>query len=94
MTIALIFLAIASFADLASTAVALRNPRLSEANPALRWLFARFGALPTLIVLKGAYVGLAFWFGLAGMVPVWAVWLVAVVTGAVAANNIRLIIKD
>jgi len=47
--------------DLLTTVIALRNPKLTEGNGLLKPLFERFGVLPTLIVVKLAFVGLLWW---------------------------------
>ncbi len=75
--------------DLLTTVIALRNPKLHEANGVLKALMDKFGVLPTLIVIKGAFVGLLilYWhqvpvevlYGLTGLY-VWVVF-----------NNIKLI---
>lgn len=46
--------------DIISTVLALRRPGTVEANPLLAPLFKRFGALPTLLVVKSAVCAL-FW---------------------------------
>ena len=76
--------------DLLSTVIALRNPRLSEANGPLAGLMKSIGTLPALMCIKTL-----------AMVLIWhhrediGGWLIAlcVLYVAVIANNIRLIKK-
>ena len=76
--------------DLLSTVIALRNPRLSEANGPLAGLMKSIGTLPALMCVKTL-----------AMVLIWhhrediGGWLIAlcVLYVAVIANNIRLIKK-
>ena len=58
-------------ADAAITAVAMKLPGAREANPILAKLFAKFGVVPTLVVVKVGVV-LLLWAYL-DVVPMWAV---------------------
>lgn len=74
--------------DLVSTVIALRNPRLSEANGPLAGLMKSIGTLPALMCVKTLAMVL-IWHHRADM----GAWLIAlcVLYAAVIVNNIRLI---
>jgi|GEM_PF-4126064 len=95
MTVALIVLVLACVADVVSTFIAVGNSRLEEKTPFVAWAIDRFGAGPGLILTKVTTVG-----PLALIALCWpsrpltlVVSIVALMTGVIAANNIRLIIK-
>jgi hypothetical protein len=75
--------------DLLTTVIALRNPKLTEGNSILNPLMDKFGVLPTLIVVKGAFIGLLFWA--APQVPVEVLYLLCAWYCWVVYNNIKLI---
>jgi hypothetical protein len=75
--------------DLLTTVVALRNPKLTEGNSILKPLMDKFGVLPTLLVLKGAFIGLLFWA--APLVPVEVLYLLCAGYCWVVWNNLKLI---
>ena len=75
--------------DLLTTVVALRNPKLTEGNGILKPLFNKLGVVPTLIVVKGAFIGLLFWA--APQVPVEVLYVLAAGYCWVVFNNIKLI---
>jgi len=75
--------------DLLTTIVALRNPKLTEGNSFLKPLMDKFGVLPTLLVIKGAFVGLLFWA--APQVPVEVLYVLCAGYCWVVYNNIKLI---
>jgi len=77
--------------DLLSTIIALRNPKLTEANGVLKPLFDTFGALPVLVIVKLLFVGLLWWA--APQVPVALLYALAVFYCWVVYNNITLIRK-
>jgi hypothetical protein len=84
-----ILIALLQVADAASTLYFLRYTEIQEANPLLRRLFARFGAAPTLLVLKGAYAA-SIWVWRESLSP-WSLWLVVALYVAVVAWNLHLI---
>jgi hypothetical protein len=75
--------------DLLTTVIALRNPKLTEGNGLLKPLFERFGVLPTLIVVKLAFVGLLWWA--APQVPVELLYLLCAGYCWIVFNNVKLI---
>ena len=75
--------------DLLTTVVALRNPKLTESNSILKPLMDKFGVLPTLVVIKGVFIGLLFWA--APLVPVEVLYLLCAFYCWVVFNNIKLI---
>lgn len=75
--------------DLLTTVVALRNPKLTEGNSILKPLMDKFGVPPTLLVLKGAFIGLLFWA--APLVPVEVLYLLCAGYCWVVWNNVKLI---
>jgi len=77
--------------DLVVTVIALRNPKLTEGNNVLKFLMDEFGVLPTLLVLKGAFIGLLFWA--APLVPVEVLYLLCAGYCWVVWNNIRMILN-
>lgn len=79
-------------ADLVTTVIALRNPRLGESNSVLRWLFERLGVIPTLVIVKGAVIALLVFGGREMGLPILAVLTVLYVW--VVVNNYRHIIKE
>jgi len=76
--------------DLLSTVIALRNPRLSEANGPLAGLMKSIGTLPALMCVKTLAMVL-IWHHRADI----GGWLIAlcVLYAVVIVNNIRLIKK-
>lgn len=83
-------LLIVQLADLASTIVALRNPKLSEANGPLSKLMQTIGVLPALVAVKCAAM-LIIWHFRADMGS-W-ITLLCGVYAVVIINNIRLIVR-
>lgn len=75
--------------DLLTTVIALRNPKLTEGNGILKPLFDKLGVLPTLIVVKGVFIGLLFWA--APQVPVEVLYALIAGYCWVVYNNIKLI---
>jgi hypothetical protein len=75
--------------DLLTTVVALRNPKLTEGNSILKPLMNKFGVLPTLLVIKGAFIGLLIWT--APVIPVEVMYLLCAGYCWVVFNNIKLI---
>jgi len=75
--------------DLLTTVVALRNPKLTEGNSILKPLMDKFGVLPTLVVIKGAFIGLLFLAAL--LVPVEVLYLLCGGYCWIVFNNIKLI---
>ena len=75
--------------DLASTVVALRNPKLTESNGILKPLMDKFGALPTLLVVKGIFIGLLLWA--APQVQVEIIYALCAFYCWVVYRNIKLI---
>lgn len=75
--------------DLITTVIALRNPKLTEGNGILKPLFDRFGVLPTLISVKGAFIALLWWA--APLVPVEVLYLLTAGYCWIVLNNIKLI---
>jgi len=75
--------------DLITTVIALRNPRLTEANGLLKPLMDKFGVLLTLITVKGAFIGLIFWA--APLVKVELLYLLCAGYAWVVYSNIKLI---
>jgi len=74
--------------DLVSTVIALRNPKLQEANGPLAGLMRAIGTLPALLILKAVAMGLIYYYQAdigAGMIAL------CVLYAGVVANNIRLI---
>ena len=84
------FLLALQVADLLSTVVALRNPRLKEANGPLNKLMSAIGVLPALLLAKSAAMSVIWYYqadigqGLIALCVLYAV---------VVANNVRLILK-
>lgn len=68
-----------SIADGITTWKALKRPGTREANPAMRWLFDKFGTVQTLIVAKGAAI-VAVW----ATMGVYSVWVLAGVNAVYA----------
>jgi hypothetical protein len=75
--------------DLVTTVIALRNPKLTESNGVLKPLMDKFGVLPTLIVLKGAFIALLWWA--APLVPVEVLYLLTAGYCWIVINNVKLI---
>lgn len=84
------FLLALQVADLLSTVVALRNPRLKEANGPLNKLMSAIGVLPALLLAKVTAMSV-IWYYQADI----GQWLIAlcVLYAVVIANNVRLILK-
>ena len=89
MTALIVLLVALQALDAASTLFALRLPGLGEANPILRPLFERFGAMPVLLAMKGALIALLLVYR--DHFPVWLLALGCIVYTAVVINNLRLI---
>ena len=75
--------------DLLTTVIALRNPKLTEGNGVLKPMFDRFGVLPTLVAVKGAFIALLWWA--APLVPVELLYLLTAGYCWIVFNNIKLI---
>jgi len=75
--------------DIASTIVALRNPKLKEGNGLLKPLMDRFGALPVLVGMKLGFIGLLVWD--APLIMVEVLYLLIAFYVWVVWNNIKLI---
>lgn len=75
--------------DVLTTVIALRNPKLHEANGLLRPLMDKFGTLPTLLLVKGVFITLLalFW----REIQVELLYALAVLYAGVVINNIKLI---
>ena len=74
--------------DLVSTVIALRNPRLSEANGPLAGLMKAIGNLPALLATK--IIAMVLIYRHQDNIGAWMIAL-CVLYAAVVANNIRLI---
>jgi hypothetical protein len=85
----LIFIIALQLADIVTTYLCLTRGKGTEGNGLLARLFARFGILPTLIVVKGAFIALLLWA--APQVPVAALGLVAAFYGWVVLNNVKVL---
>lgn len=98
MTTCLLTLIVAlQIGDIVTTYLALTRAKGVEANGILARLMARFGVLPTLLVVKGLFVSGLVWatpllpivaFGLA--VP----WLPVALLGVVAAGYLAIIVNN
>lgn len=75
--------------DLLTTVIALRNPKLTEGNGILKPLFDKLGVVPTLLIVKIAFVTLAIWA--APQVPVEVLYALIAGYGWVVWNNVKLI---
>ena len=95
MTLAWIALFLACAADVLSTVLALRSASLQERTPFVAWAIAKLGVIPGLAVSKIATLGPLVVLGLCWPSrPLAMVLLIAALfTGAVAANNVRLILR-
>ena len=76
--------------DLLSTVIALKNPKLSEANGPLSRIMQAIGVLPALVAVKCAAM-LIIWHFRADMGS-W-ITLLCGVYAVVIINNIRLIVR-
>jgi hypothetical protein len=76
-------------ADVISTLVALRNPKLREANKFLLRLFELFGQAPTLIGTKAIFIAFFWWAHPYVYEPV--IWALCVFYAYIVVNNVRLI---
>ena len=89
--IALYILIGLQIADLASTLVALKNPKLREANKVLVWLFGHFGVAPTLIGAKVLFIAFIWWayphIVLEG--GEWVLWPLSAFYAYIVFNNVR-----
>lgn len=87
------FLIALQVSDLATTLVALRNPKLAESNKLLVRLFNVFGVAPTLLGIKTAFIAWLWWAapiveaGGYGAV----LWLLCAFYAWVTWNNLRMI---
>ena len=77
--------------DMCSTVVALRNPLLAEGNPLLKPLFDRFGALPTMVVVKVGFMA-TVWAAQDYIHPI-GLWVLLAFYSWVVYNNIKLIVS-
>ena len=75
--------------DLLSTVIALRNPKLREANGILKPLMDRIGVLPALLLAKGALIGLLWYWQ--DQIYVEEIYLLIAGYAWVVFNNIKLI---
>jgi hypothetical protein len=78
-------------ADIATTLYFLKHTTLIEGNPILRKLFDQFGAAPTLLVAKGAFVVL-LWVSypyLSGYE--WMLWPICAFYVWVVVYNLKMI---
>ena len=75
--------------DLISTVFALKSTNLVESNVLLKPLFDRFGALPVLLIGKGALIGY-LWWAQAG-VSAELLWVMSAGYAYVVFNNFKLI---
>lgn len=78
-------------ADIATTYLALDRKKGTEANGLLAPLFVRFGVLPTLIVVKGGFIGLLLWGHPYVMAEVLAALTLVYVL--VVFNNMKVLLK-
>ena len=85
----LVFLIVLQLADIASTIIALKNPNNYEANRLLAPLMIKFGVLPTLLIVKCAFITLLIFYGIT--LPTW--FLITGISGYcyVVYNNIKII---
>ncbi|MFV1591145.1 DUF5658 family protein [Phaeobacter sp. JH20_36] len=91
MTIAIIVFVLAQLGDVITTKRALSQSGKREANPFMRVLFDRLGVNGGLAVKVLVASALVYWLWSEGAaLPIWAV---AVMTGAVALHNHRLMQK-
>ena len=69
-------------ADGVTTYIALKLPGSREGNPAVRWVMDRIGILPSILIIKAAYIVLMY-FGARQMgadaVMLWSIFYVGVV---------------
>jgi hypothetical protein len=75
--------------DLLTTVIALRNPKLTEGNGILKPLFDKLGVLPTLLIMKGGFIGWLLY--VRAEVPDWTLLLLCAVYLWIILNNIKLI---
>ena len=89
MPIIFYLLAMLQVLDVISTVVALRNPKLHEANGVLKALMVKIGVLPTLLLVKGLFIGLLilYWH----QVPVEVLYGLTALYCWVVYNNFKLI---
>jgi hypothetical protein len=74
--------------DVISTAIALSGPA-HEANPLLAKVMQKIGVLPTLIVIKGGFIGFLWYYQTA--LPDAALWLMCAGYVWVIYNNVQVI---
>jgi hypothetical protein len=77
--------------DIISTVLALRRPGTVEANPLLAPLFARFGALPTLLVVKSAVCALLWQYQ--ADLPLWLLLPLCAGYAYVVVNNFVIVLR-
>ena len=75
--------------DVASTLIALRNPKLTEGNVLLKPLFDAYGAATVLVVVKLFAICLLFWAE--PVVPVEILYILVAFYCWVVFNNVKLI---
>jgi len=87
---ALLVLAIAlQIADSVTTYTALKNPKLGEGNPAVRWIIARVGLLAAMALKTALGVGIAAALYAIGS-ELWMA-VVCAIYAFVVVNNVRLL---
>lgn len=85
----LILITILQIADIATTYIALSRKIGTESNGVLAWLFDKVGMVPTLLVTKGAFIGLLWATAPYQIVPVLAG--LALLYGIVIWNNLKVL---
>jgi hypothetical protein len=90
-TLLLIILVTLQGLDMLTTYHCLEGGKGTEANGLLAPLFKRFGVLPMLIVVKGAFVALLVWGH--GQLPIELLILMTLFYGWVVYNNIQVLRK-
>lgn len=85
-----IIVALTQVLDALSTVSALRKPGNYEANPFMRWLFAKFGMWPTLILGKAFFLSI-IGYGLYTdtLVMPWITGAIIIIYSVVVINNCR-----
>ena len=75
--------------DIVTTHMAIKNGKGTEGNGLLAPLFKRFGLVPTLIMVKGTFIGLLIWG--APQVAVEALSLLVAFYVFVIVNNMKVL---
>lgn len=75
--------------DIWTTHKCLSRSNTVESNPILAKLFGKLGILPTLVVMKGAYIALLWWGE--KYVPVELLYAIAAFYCWVVLNNLRIL---